>query len=302
MADMFHCPHCDAAYPIKPVLVDRPVRCTTCKNVFILRENGKADKGPSPEPAASAEPSKRPHLPNQPLIKTDDASSSSPRLGAGPGPGGDLSNKAAQSQSAQRPAKNTSARSAVTNNEDLPQARKRSARAEAARRSMSSTLKDAAEAALASNAVRKADADEKKHSSRISRKSGVDNSTSTIGPALLNSEGEREAKEKRTNWLVLAGLTLLLGGCSWMIWHQSPEEAALLATISPPTQADGEWVAPHRIGTIQRRTWLPDTTMPAAMNLDDASFQRRYRLNWGEAGKHIFKSKSHMRMPSPLAP
>ena len=178
-----------------------------------------------------------------------------------------------------------SARKTIRNNEDVPQAWQAFARAEAVRRSMSSTLKDAAEAALASNAVRKADAQEKQRGASGGRNAAPENKTSTIGPALLTAGGEREAKEKRTNWLVFAAITLLIGGCSWLMLNQSPEQAALLAVVSPPEQIGGEWQAPHRIATIQRRTWLPESNMPAAMNLDDANFRNRYRYTWGQAAQ-----------------
>jgi len=38
----FTCPHCDHRYPVKPVLVGRPVRCTPCGDTFVLGSDGLA--------------------------------------------------------------------------------------------------------------------------------------------------------------------------------------------------------------------------------------------------------------------
>jgi len=42
MATTFTCPHCQASYPFKPVLIGRPVRCTTCRQAFQLGADGIA--------------------------------------------------------------------------------------------------------------------------------------------------------------------------------------------------------------------------------------------------------------------
>lgn len=46
----FACPHCAASYPLRPVLVGKVVRCSSCKKPFQLRPDGIADKVPEAEP------------------------------------------------------------------------------------------------------------------------------------------------------------------------------------------------------------------------------------------------------------
>ena len=52
-ATTFACPHCAAIYPLKPVLIGRAVRCTTCRNPFRLRPDGVADKVVEVAPGAT---------------------------------------------------------------------------------------------------------------------------------------------------------------------------------------------------------------------------------------------------------
>ena len=42
MSDTFACPHCAAKYPVKPALVGRNLRCTSCKQAFQLQGSGIA--------------------------------------------------------------------------------------------------------------------------------------------------------------------------------------------------------------------------------------------------------------------
>ena len=51
-AATFVCPHCGHTYPFKPALIDKAVRCTTCKNAFRLGADGIAAKVNAPAPAA----------------------------------------------------------------------------------------------------------------------------------------------------------------------------------------------------------------------------------------------------------
>lgn len=44
MVDSFSCPHCRRSYPVLPTLVGRPVRCSSCKQVFKLLYDGRAIK------------------------------------------------------------------------------------------------------------------------------------------------------------------------------------------------------------------------------------------------------------------
>lgn len=56
MGDSFTCPHCEARYPIKPVLIGRTVRCSACKNPFRLREDGVAEAVMASQMATSLQP------------------------------------------------------------------------------------------------------------------------------------------------------------------------------------------------------------------------------------------------------
>lgn len=61
MSTTFACPHCGATYPVKPVLVGRPVRCTACKKPFRLRADGIADPVvDEPPPPADPGPTGKP--------------------------------------------------------------------------------------------------------------------------------------------------------------------------------------------------------------------------------------------------
>ena len=143
---------------------------------------------------------------------------------------------------------------------------------------MSHTLKEAADAALASNAVAQQEAEQS-----VARRSDTSSAVANIGPAALSNDGVREAAERRTNWLVTAAIILCIGGCSWLTFTQSSTEQALTALITAPSGNDGLWQAPHRIPFIQSQTWLPTSTMPVAMNLDQASMQASKQLAWGNA-------------------
>lgn len=77
MAAEFPCPHCGARYPVKPVLVGRPVRCTECKEVFKLREDGTAEAVGSP---ARVQPPATPRS-SAPTATTEDPAARTRRLG-----------------------------------------------------------------------------------------------------------------------------------------------------------------------------------------------------------------------------
>src|SRR4051812_22101468 len=71
MSATFKCPHCGMSYPVKPVLIGRTVRCTSCKLAFRLREDGIADKveaevPPAPPKAPPPLPVVRPPPPPPP--------------------------------------------------------------------------------------------------------------------------------------------------------------------------------------------------------------------------------------------
>jgi hypothetical protein len=135
MSGTFPCPHCGAQYPRKPVLVGKTVRCTSCKNAFILRDNGIADKvQPAPLPVAAPTPT--PEAPARPSASAPEVSSPSPSapLPAISGP--------------------TPAASPSTS---LPSRRALTQKAEATRRAMAATLSDAMSGALAAESVKRDD-------------------------------------------------------------------------------------------------------------------------------------------------
>jgi hypothetical protein len=59
MAQTFPCPHCGAVYPLRPVLVGKTVRCTTCRQPFLLGEDHVArpvEDTPAPPPPTTPAP------------------------------------------------------------------------------------------------------------------------------------------------------------------------------------------------------------------------------------------------------
>lgn len=278
MAATFPCPHCGATYPVKPVLVGRPVRCTKCRQVFKLREEGYADKvggeapAPPPQPAAAAP-----------------AGSSAARAEA------TAAKAQAQAQArakakAKAQAKDRSAAAAATapsppQDEPGTAAEKRKQQTkrilqkkDELRRSMAATLSDAASKALGSAAAEREEAAEqrpKKKRGTASHRRAESGGVGDIGPAVLVGSGRQEAINNRL-WLAgFLAFVALIGGCVYLFSGESPRRAALIALVEPPLDEQGqitqEWKPPRRIPFIQStRPWLADPAMPVILDIEEA--------------------------------
>jgi len=216
MSGTFPCPHCGAQYPRKPVLVGKTVRCTSCKNAFILRDNGIADKvQPAPLPVAAPTPT--PEAPARPSASAPEVSLPSPSapLPAISGP--------------------TPAASPSTS---LPSRRALTQKAEATRRAMAATLSDAMSGALAAESVKRDDekrvAEEKRKARQQEAAAPSEAGQGKLKPAVLTGEGVREARISQQNWLIGIGLLVVIGALVWLMGHAGPKDAALLEFTRPP--------------------------------------------------------------------
>jgi hypothetical protein len=306
MSATFACPHCGATYPRKPVLVGRTVRCTTCKNAFRLREDGIADKvepvavevaaPTAAQPAAAQpappapQPAARPHAPAKPAIipltlppELTDAPPMRPaaqaidldtavevvepvmpapsRAGTQP-PASDQPGAADQLAATGRPSPKSSASGPARTSDRF------TAQQQEARRAMAATLSTSMTAALKAESVkREVEADEKTR-----KKSGTEGRVGKIGPAILTGEGLQQARLRRTWFLIALVLVALVGGCSWLVAHRSPQRHALEAYAAV---VEGQRNRYERVQAIQERAWLVALPpafvgVPAMMDMGDA--------------------------------
>ncbi len=252
MSGTFPCPHCGAQYPRKPVLVGKTVRCTSCKNAFILRDNGIADKvqpaplpvaAPSPSPAAAPDPV-RPASTPAPVLATA-------AIVPAPPAGAPSSSASASVPSVAVP---TPVHSQATS---LPSRRALTQKAEATRRAMAATLSDAMSGALAAESVKRED---EKRVAEVKRKARQQEAATPgeagqgkLKPAVLTGEGEREARLSQQNWLIGLGLVVIIGGLVWLMGHAGPKDAALLDFTRPP---ENRVTGGMRVRQIQERALL----------------------------------------------
>jgi hypothetical protein len=248
MSATFACPHCGVSYPVKPVLIGRTVRCTTCKQAFRLREDGIADKVvadvPPPQPTAPA-----------PAFGVVPPPTPAPQPAAAPA--FVVVPPAAPAPTPARPATATSGRietSRIKGRELNEQQRE-------ARRTLAANLTTAATEALRAESVKREEAHEKKKVSdrlakaaKAARPTGKDGQVGDIGPAVLTDTG---GKEHRNNLVWMGGclgFLVLVGLIVWLSRMTSAEERALTTyTAEVPKERSryGE-----RLVAIQERALL----------------------------------------------
>lgn len=226
MSGTFACPHCGAQYPIKPVLVGRAVRCTTCKQPFRLRPDGVADKvveEPVAQPAAVTPPAEPSVSPAQPA--------SAPPVGGSPA-----------TASTNRP---TRTRTDRLDREQM----------EAQRRTMAASLATAASAALQSEAIKREAQPEKGKSNRIAKpKPNADGRVGEIGPVVLTGHGENE---HRNNMLWLFGSIITIGVLVTLVALLSMRSDQRKALDAFTAVIEGERARyGERMLAIQERAWM----------------------------------------------
>jgi hypothetical protein len=187
-ATTFQCPHCQATYPLKPVLVGKVVRCTSCKNPFRLGPDGVAVKvdGTAAIPA-------KPQVPAPPA-----------KAAADPQP----------------PTRRQSERIALSGK----QVDQRKAMADSLSTAMGDALRAEAAAQTADGAqAGKPPTDRKARSARL----GAEGGKRKPGPAALTGEGEREAANLRQWALGAVAVVALLGLLGWLLTYDGPRRQAL---------------------------------------------------------------------------
>ena len=277
MSVTFACPHCGATYPRKPVLVGRPVRCTTCKNAFKLREDGIADKIEMPDPAATAPPAKVAAPPAPPAPPAPEHPKPTvipltmpPALRQAPAPAApraeDRFNLDEDIEVVAPTAPQASAPTPPPAKFPTPAAGTPARKSERltsqqldARRAMAATLTTSMSAALKAESVkREVEVEEKKQKQVAS--GGPEGRVGKIGPAVFTGQGVEEARDRRMWWLVVLGVLVIGGGLGFLIFNKSPQEEGLARFTSEVEIyriRKGE-----RIVAIQERAWL--TGIPPA--------------------------------------
>lgn len=285
MSATFPCPHCGATYPVKPVLVGRAVRCTTCKNPFRLRPDGIADKvvdeappapAAPPQPAPAAPPARTPTpAPSDTASAPASAAKPPPSIGT---------------------ARSTRAASSAAGAEQR----------EAQRKALAANLASAATAALAAESVKEetqSKTERKTKSGRVAKKN-TSGGVGDIGPAVLTGHGDREHRNNLMWLLGVVGFVAAVTAIFFLFALKSPQRRALerfTDVVEGERSRYGE-----RILAIQERAWLTGAApitdlgslrlgsikaLPTAPlrpllteTLKDLVFIPPYKL-WGEAGK-----------------
>lgn len=242
MSGTFTCPHCNASYPRKPVLVGRVVRCTTCKNAFRLREDGIAEAVASPAPAAS-EPAATPALApaaaeakSTPVTDDYHASPTTPahagepvaveasaRMIPTPAPVESLELTPLGGQPELKPTPTPTPPPGT--NSSVGRSARLTAQQLQARRDMAATLTTSISAALKSDAVKAETRKESKRTTRTLKKQ--EGSVGKLGPAVLTNSGDEDARSNRTWLFGCLGVVVVLALGGWLLVQRSPEREAL---------------------------------------------------------------------------
>ena len=255
-AATFDCPHCGAKYPLKPVLIGKTVRCTSCKNAFRLREDGLADKVETPPTARVTAPAPVP-VP-------------------APAPAPVAAAPVAAAPAAPRPV-TPAAPAPAKKPEDPPSARLQTTTPKAgltrqqleARKAMADSLKATMDDALGLDEVEPPAAASGKPGTERKSKPGTERSSKSSNinpaskkpgksPAILTNEGEREAANSR-RWLIGGILVALVVGLLIMVASREDERSAAVAAFTAELPANERRYG-ARIEAIQARGWIADIT------------------------------------------
>jgi hypothetical protein len=245
MATTFPCPHCRATYPLKPVLVGRPVRCTQCRQAFQLGADGialpvnatlvatsrvptrsSATIGQRPPAAAAAKPSPALERPADPA---------SPAAPAAPAPAA----KAASTSTRRSAARSGSADDAF-------------------RKKLFAGLQEAADQAAAKAAQKAADAGDRDPGAEPTPEAARPDAG--IAPAVLTGSGEREYRRRR-GWIIGSVLAVAVVAAGWHLLGPSPERQALEAYVRPPAAQSGPYHGTF-FGSLAQQGWLVGRALP----------------------------------------
>ena len=250
-AATFACPHCGQHYPLKPVLIDKIVRCTACKQAFKLRPDGIADKVET--------------------VASTTSTLAAPALAA-PGTGSETGSvqPSAGGDSAAK-TKTSTATISRSGGKTLTQRQIEARRqmAESLRAAVGDALKDEEFAAPAN-----LDLPGKPKSERTAKPGGPggerpiserkptssflkpkDPKLAGKGPAVLTGEGEREAANDRRWWLTLFITLVVVAGLFFAVTRTGGQTAALQAFTEVVPAKDNRYGA--RLEAIQARAWQP---------------------------------------------
>jgi len=280
MSATFACPHCGATYPVKPVLVGRAVRCTTCKNPFRLRADGIADKveeeAPAPQPvaAAPAPVAKAPAAPAPPapVAKAPAAPAPVAKASAPPAPPAPVAKAPAAPPASASPAPARASAPIApappapsppattpgsSRSTRLASATQGSEQREAQRKSLAASLSSAATAALSAESVKAASSEHKKKTDRISKAKldgAGEGGVGSIAPAVLSNYGESEYRNNVVWVLSIVGIILLITALFFVLGFKSAKRHALdryAAVVEGERTRYGE-----RMLAIQERAWI----------------------------------------------
>ena len=252
-AATFDCPHCSAKYPVKPVLIGKTVRCTSCKQAFRLRGDGIADKV---EMAVSMQSVAAPAAP------------AAAPAAAKPAPAGSIVSAVAAAAKTE-PRLESKPVSPPTSrlSPPTPKAGMTEQQLEA-RKAMSENLKAAMGNAFANDEPEAvAAAPGKVGSARVTAAERSPKSSSYLksprkkpgkSPAILTNEGERDAANQRRWLAAFIGLSAVVGLIFWLANHQNGRAAAVTAFTTELPSSELRYGA--RIEAIKARAWVDDIT------------------------------------------
>ncbi len=253
----FPCPWCGMSYPLKPVLIGKPVRCKSCGNPFVLQAEGTATKVLASAPAIPAVAT--------PPVPAEQAAPA-PAAASPIRPQPDLPTPSQVAPAEQRNRSSTQ-RATKTKSEQL----------EKVRQEMAARLSEVGMKAADTEAAK---AEEKK-SERVAKTSAQPAATAKtaaakIRPAaVLTGEGERHAREA-TRWLLGSMAVIALIAGIWLLARYESPGAAALSSFTEPIE--GREAGRLGFAEVQRRrAWLAESPampggLPLARDLSDAVF------------------------------